>query len=84
MAEEMTAGPSAEQLKEAARRAVGAGDLAAARRLIDAAKAAESSRAPIRAAVQGASFGFSDEAIAALTNPLSATSAACGGAGTDD
>lgn len=83
MAEEMTAGPSAEQLKEAARRAVAANDLAAARRLIDAAKAAESSRAPIRAAAQGASFGFSDEAIAALTNPLSATSAAFGGAGTD-
>jgi hypothetical protein len=70
--------PSAEQLKAAARRAVQANDIDAARRLIEAAKAAESSRAPIRSAAQGLTFGFSDEAIAAATNPISALRSAFG------
>jgi len=73
------AGPfTEEQLKAAARNAVNAGDFASAKRLIEAAKAAGSSRAPIRAAMQGLTFGLSDEATAALTNPLAATGAAFG------
>lgn len=64
---------SEEQLKAAARAAVEAGDIDGARRLIDAARAAGSSRAPIRAAAQGLTVGASDEAIAAITNPISAT-----------
>lgn len=69
---------SEEQLKAAARKALAAGDTAAAKRLVDAARAAGSSRAPIRSGVQGATFGLSDEAIAAITNPISAASAATG------
>lgn len=83
MADENVAGYSAEQLKAAARRALAANKPESAKRLIEAAKVAESSRAPIRAGAQGLSFGFSDEAIAAATNPLSAAGMAFGGEGKD-
>jgi hypothetical protein len=72
---------SVEQLKAAGRKAVSAGDFAAAKRYIDAAKAAESSRAPVRMAAQGATFGLSDEAIAAATNPISAVGSLIGRGG---
>lgn len=81
MADENVAGYSAEQLKAAARRALAANKPESAKRLIEAAKIAESSRAPIRAGAQGLTFGFSDEAIAAATNPLSLAGMAFGGEG---
>lgn len=81
MADENIAGYSAEQLKAAARRALAANNPESAKRLIDAARAAESSRAPFRAGAQGALFGFSDEAIAAATNPLSLAGMVFGGEG---
>lgn len=70
--------PSAEQLKAAARRALAANDIEAAQRLVAAARAAESSRAPIRAGAQGLTFGLSDEMIAGATNPISAMRSAFG------
>lgn len=48
---------------------------------VSSAKAAPRERA--RAAAQGATFGFADEIVAAAANPLSAVSAAFGGAGED-
>mgnify|MGYP000117777115 CR=1 FL=1 len=69
-----------EQLKAAARNALANNDPAAARRFVDAARAvagpAEAAPEPqterALAAMQGLTFGFADEATAAIKNPLSA------------
>lgn len=69
---------TADQLRAAAAKAAAAGDKVAEQELLAAADALEPPTQRLRAAAQGATLGFADEALAALQHPLSAIGSALG------